>query len=319
MAGRMPAKTSSVREIEAILDRHRNELVVPGSMLNAFMIPAREIAMQSTGSGFSISAADLADLVALRDQVVGFLAGWFDRLIALAGERRRNLVRYDGIGVVSLGCDCLSRAVLARWGLKKTAKLGEKSGPFDLAVHYPETVARLLADGFSGYLDPDQLAYRDQESICVHSDYLVTFNHEVGQEYAADEFRKLRDIYSRRIVNLHAALADLRPVGLVVHVPHFIELTPTRVDCLKRTLDLITARRQRPTSMIVINSHVPGQPVGVEEQAVDGFLLRHVPMPQADYVWHWPQCYMSDDGHAYERQVATIVAERLDQLITSTA
>jgi len=319
MAGEMTPETKATSGIEAVLARHRNELLVPDAVLETFMTPAREFALLSTGSGFAISATDLADLVAVKERTLGFLAGWFDRLIAMTEERRRNLVRFDGIGVVSLGCDCVSRAVLARWGLKKTAKLGETSGPFDLAVHPPETVTTLLANDFAGYLDPDQLAYREQDAICVHPRYQVSFNHEVGPHYAADGFRKFRDIYASRIANLQAALADPRPVGLVVHVPHFIELTPGRVECLKRTLAQITAGRQAPTSMIVVNSCSPGQPEGAEEQATDDFLLRHVPMPGADYVWHWPQCYMSDAGHAYERRIVAIVAERLERLVAAAA
>jgi hypothetical protein len=310
----MTPETMAMSDIEAVIDRHRNELLVPDAVLETFMTPARAFALLSTGSGFAISPADLADLVAVKERTLGLLAGWFDRLIAMTEERRRNLVRYDGIGVVSLGCDCVSRAVLARWGLKKTAKLGEKSGPFDLAVHPPETVSALLADDFSGYLDPDQLAYREADAICIHPRYQVSFNHEVGPDYAADGFRTLRDIYAARIANLRAALADPRPLGLVVHVPHFIDLSPGRVDCLKRTLDQIAAGRRPPTSMIVVNSYVPGQPDAAEEQETEAFLLRHVPMPGADYVWHWPQCYMSEAGQDYERRLVAIVAERFDRL-----
>jgi aminoglycoside phosphotransferase len=36
--------------------------------------------------------------------------------------------------VVSFGYDCLPRTISAKWGLKRTRALGEKSCPFDLAV-----------------------------------------------------------------------------------------------------------------------------------------------------------------------------------------
>lgn len=303
-----------MRDIEAALEAHRNEALVPDAAVESFLGPAHVLTQSAAGNTLAISAADLADVVAVKERTLGLLTGWFDRLIALTDERRRNLLKYAEIGVVSLGCDCWSRSVLSRWGLKKTAKLGEQSGPFDLAVHPPETVAALLANDFSGYLEPDQLAFREADSICIQRHYHVSFNHEVGAEYASDDFRKLRDIYTRRISNLRAALADLRPLGLVVHVPHFIDLTPHRADCLRQTFDRIVAGRRAATAMIVINSCLPGEPCPTTEQETAGFLLRHVPMPGPEYVWHWPQCYMSEAGHTYERQLVTIVAERLDRL-----
>ena len=308
-----------MHDIDAALEAHRNEALVPDAAVESFLTPARVVAQLATGNSFAISAADLADVVAVKERTLSLLAGWFDRLIALTEERRRNLVRYDGVGVVSLGCDCWSRAVLSRWGLKKTAKLGEQTGPFDLAVHPPETVAALLSNDFSGYLDPDQLAYREADSICVHSRYHVTFNHEVGPDYAAEGFSRLRAVYARRIANLHAALADPRPVALVVHVPPFIGLSPARVDCLQRTCDRLVAARRAATAMVVLDSCVPGQPVPVEERETASFLLRHVSMPSPEYVWHLPQCYMSEAGHAYERRLVAIVAERLDRLKAAPA
>lgn len=302
-------------DIEAALEAHRNEALVPDATVESFLAPAHVLAQVAAGNSLAISAADLADVVAVKERTLGLLAGWFDRLISLTEERRRNLVRYDGIGVVSLGCDCWSRAVLARWGLKKTAKLGERSGPFDLAVHPPETVAALLANDFAGYLEPEQLAYREADSICIQRHYHVSFNHEVGPEYAAEGFRKLREIYARRIANLRGALADPRPLGLVVHVPPFTDLSPSGADCLQRTCDQIAAGRQAPTAMIVIHSYIPGQACLTEERETARFMLCHFAMPTPEYVWHLPQCYMSEAGHAYERRLVAIVAERLDRLV----
>ena len=69
--------------------------------------------------------------------------------------------------------------------------------------------------------------------------------------------------------------------------------------------------------MIVLNACVPGQPAPIEERDTAGFLLRHVAMPAPEYVWHVPQCYMSEAGHAYERRLVAIIAERLDRLMSA--
>jgi hypothetical protein len=305
-------------DFEQALAAHRNDALVPDAAVEAFLKPAREFALLSTGTGFAMSAADLADLVAVKERTLGSLASWFDRLIAMTEERRRNLVRYDRIGVVSLGCDCASRAVLARWGLKKTASLGEKSGPFDLAVHPPEAIRDLVVGGFTDYMEPEQLAYDEAHAFCINRRYAASFNHEVGPAYAADGFAKLREIYARRIDNFHTAVAAPPPLLLVAHVPHFIELLPERVDCLRQVRDHLATRRSAATDLVIVQTVAPDQAPAVEQES-DDFVLRAVPLPTADYVWHWPQCYMTAEGQAYERQLVSTVAARLERLLSTAS
>lgn len=305
-------------DIEQALAAHRNDVLVPDAAVEAFLGPAREFALLSTGTGFAMSAADLADLVAVKERTLGSLANWFDRLIAMTEERRRNLVRYDGIGIVSLGCDCASRAVLTRWGLKKTASLGEKSGPFDLAVHPPEAVRDLVVGGFTDYMEPEQLAYDEANAVCINRQHVVRFNHEVGPAYAADGFAKLRETYARRIDNFHAAVAAPGPLLLVAHVPHFIEFFPGRVACLRQVRDHLATRRSAATDLVIVQSVAPDQ-TSAAEQETDDFVLRAVPMPTADYVWHQPQCYMTAEGQAYERQIVATVAARLERLLATAS
>lgn len=300
-------------DIENALEAHRNEVLVPEAAIEKLLAPAREFALLSTGHGFALSAADLADLVAVRDRTLGHLSDFFDRLVTMAEQRRRNLVRFAGVDVVSLGCDCVSRAVLSRWGLKKTAKLGEPSGPFDLAVHPPESVRDLVLGGFTGYLDPAELAYDQDNQICINRRYVVRFNHDVGAAYAADEFAKLREIYGRRIANFHAAVATPAPLALVAHVPHFIELFPGRIQALRQVRDHLAERRAAATALVIVQSVAPGQTAVAEAETAD-FVVRSVPLPSTEYVWHWPQCYMTAAGQEYERRIVAIVAERLERL-----
>lgn len=307
-----------MRDIAAALEAHRNEVLVPDAAVAAFLSPAQEFALLSTGHGFALSAADVADLIAVRDRTLGQLADWFDKLVTMAEERRRNLVRFAGVGVVSLGCDCVSRAVLARWGLKKTAKLGELTGPFDLAVHPPESICDLVLGGFADYMEPAQLEYEAADQVCVNRRYVAHFNHEVGPDYAADEFAKLREIYARRIANFHEVVADPRPLALVAHVPHFIDLFPGRVASLRRVRDHLAERRAAATTLVIVQSVAPGQTAMAAEET-DDFVLRAVPLPTAEYVWHWPQCYMTAAGHDYERQIVAVVAERLERLLAASA
>lgn len=307
-----------MRDIEAALEAHRNEVLAPDAVVETFLDPAARFALLSTGAGFAISRADLADLVAARDRTLGLLADWFDRLVALAETRRRNLVRFAGVGVVSLGCDCVSRAVLARWGLKKTAKLGETTGPFDLAVHPPESVCELVLGGFADYMTPEQLTYQEGQQVCFNRRYVVNFNHEVGPQYAADGFALLREIYARRIANFHAAVTDPAPLALVAHVPHFIAVSPGRIECLRRVRDHLAARRAAATTLVVVQSVAPNEPAAEEQETAD-FVLRHVRLPAADYVWHDPRCFMTAAGQDYERQLVAIVTARLERLLATAA
>jgi hypothetical protein len=300
----------------AAVQAHRNQTFAPESVLADVQHLMRQYALVSTFKDFSISDQDIADLTRARDGALACINERFHKLIVMAQERQQNLLRYEAINVISLGLDCLSRTICTHWGLKKTRRLGEPSGPFDLSVHPPLTIEMLIKDNFPNYLDSAHLKYSESHNFCINTLHHVHFNHETGREFAEDNFSRLRSVYSARIRNLKAGLHDPRPLCLVVHVPHFTGLDPAGLTSLLRVQEHIQGLRAgAPSTMAIINSLTPGIPAGVDEVCDQHIRLWNVPLPSAEYVWHDPHCFLSDEGFRWERSIAERIKVRMETLL----
>ncbi len=271
-------------------------------------------AVQTCGEGLSISDGDIHALVACRDQAQQIVADRFDKLILMARERQANLRLHQDVALLSLGFDCLGRTIPTRWGLRPPRRLGAVSGPFDLAVHMPEVVERLVLEGFPDYLDPAQLAFRPEHNFCVHTGFDISFNHERGPEFAENDFQLLREIYGRRVANFEAALLDPRPLLLVAHSPAFMGIYAGQVEGLRRVLRHVAERRSAPTRLVVIKTHNPGDRPGSCALDDDEMAVHILPLPREGYVWYEPQDFLSDEGFALERGMVRLVQEGIERL-----
>jgi len=292
---------------------HRNNVLNPGAILAAARKHALDTAVLSSGTGFAISDADIDDLVTTRDSLTAVWTDVMDKLIDAAHVRRRNLFRFDHINMMSLGADCFSRVVLSRWGFKRTSKLGERSAPFDLAVTYPQSVLALLENDFDGFMDPANLRFSEENQTCTQTRYGVHFNHEVGREFADNDFARLREMYAGRIVGFREMIKDPTPLFLLITLPVFIPAGQGHLDVVQRIRRLIMDRRTGPTSVLVVNSHAPGQISPIPDMRESGLEWVNIEAPAASYVWHDASCFMSDAGVAYEKAVAVLIERHLKQ------
>ncbi|WP_118134425.1 DUF1796 family putative cysteine peptidase [Oceanicella sp. SM1341] len=266
-----------------------------------------DIFLNTAQKGFSVSARDIAALREARDASAALVTDYFDRMIGLAEERRRNLPLFCGIRFVSLGEDCFARTVLARWGVRGFSGIGDRSGPFDLAVHPLASVTELIGNGFDGYMDPANLAFRPERNICVNTRYDVKFNHEADERFAAEDFGLLRSTYARRMAVLDEIMRDPAPVVLVAHTK-----TPARaLDAPLLALWEAIGRRWGTQGRILLGLDTwPGanndRAAGVRQIApqVTAFAI---PRPGADYTWHRPRACFSPEGEAFERRVVDFV------------
>tara|TARA_B100001564_G_C20561540_1_gene633964 strand:- start:15 stop:701 length:687 start_codon:yes stop_codon:yes gene_type:complete len=78
---------------------------------------------------------------------------------------------------ISLGTDCLFKTYLTELGYKKRRKDGEKTCPFDLAIHSYGSVLHFLKNGFDGYIDSDNLYINDEGLVCCKK-WKSVFVHE---------------------------------------------------------------------------------------------------------------------------------------------
>lgn len=310
------AADSAAGDLAAALQAHRNQTFDPRLVQTDVSHLMRQYALISTFKDFSISDHDIADLITARDTALSLFSDRFHKLIVMARERQQNLLRFEAINVISLGLDCLSRTICTHWGLKKTRRLGELSGPFDLSVHPTLSIEMLIRDDFPNYLDTNYLEFSEEYNFCSNTLHQINFNHETGREFADDDFSRLRSVYAARINNLKAGLRDPRPLCLVVHVPHFTDLDAAGLASLWRALQHIESLRQgAATTMAIINSFTPGSAAGVEEISENAIRLWNVPLPSPDYIWHDPECFLSDAGFNWERGIAERIKERMTSLL----
>lgn len=79
--------------------------------------------------------------------------------------------------VMSLGTDCLFKTYMTELGYKKRRSEGEKTYPFDLAIHPYSTMLYLLQHGFKNYICDDDM-YENEEGLLCNRRWNTVFVHE---------------------------------------------------------------------------------------------------------------------------------------------
>ena len=106
--------------------------------------------------------------------------------------------------LISLGCCCMPRYVLTKYGLKKTKEQGELSYPFDLAGTPTSSVIKLLKNNFDDYFD--NLVYDRSLGYWMNTKYNLAFNHD--QDCSESEKSKFVERFEKRINNLKLLLKN---------------------------------------------------------------------------------------------------------------
>jgi len=284
---------------------------VIGQASNTFLMT---VAWNSLQEGLSISAADIDELRVGRDAHFAKAQQVFDAMIESAEARRRNLPAFAHIQFVSLGLDCMARVLPTRWGLKPPARLGTKTGPFDITEHLPQTLEHVIATDFADYLRPEDIEFREETNHCVNLKIGAGFVHEVGEEYRANDFQKLRDTYTTRIHHFKQMLADPRPTMLVLTYPIIYGAYQELVDGLMRTFEHIKSVRSAPTAMCCIRVNQPGEEPSVPDFRADDFWWSNVHMPYPEYVWYALDHVTTPGGVTFEKRVISHITDMVGHL-----
>ncbi len=264
-------------------------------------------------SGFSLSAEDFEIQRRAQEDAHRLIDDYFAMMAEKACERRANLKRYAGVRFISLGEDCFGRAIPTQWGLKPCAALGERTHPFDLAVHPLPRVVQCLESDFSGYIDPHNLRYDVERNFCVNEVLNIRYNHEKGPGFAADGFAKLMESYQRRIGNLRDSLAQPGPVVFVLHLIH---PRPNAWRHLRKLSTLLEARRAGSSNLLLcVNTSKSPEISGKHAdspRAGEPIRIIHAPYPYQGYVWYLSRHCFSPDGHRFEKQFVERVKSEVD-------
>ena len=210
--------------------------------------------------------------------------------------------------IVSLGVDCLPRAMSTKFNFKKTKAEGELSCPFDLAWHDYETVCRLINNDFNDYQNTTRL-YVNENGHISHRDYSIVFNHESDDahkllDYIKGDYVLFRERYANRIKNFNDLLhINTVQKSKVVFLLHYKEYPIELVSIIKKKYPGLNF------TILTINcpySHETylQQPTNVENDT-EGFLFYTIKKPFEDYLW-----YVHNDD-AWEALIEDVYATHL--------
>ena len=273
----------------------------------------QEFALLTCRSDFSLSTADLKEIELARKSAEELVGVYFKTIHEKAVERRANLQRYADLDFISLGEDCLSRTVANQWGLKRSAKLGELTHPFDLAVHPLPRIAGLLESDFENHTNPENLQFLKHQNCCRNDALNIRFNHELGEKYAENDFALLREIYQRRIANLRRRLSE---GGRIVFLLHLAQQRPNAFFHLKKISAALKRRCQAADFLIVcINTTGKGPIVDDARRKIlekESIRFVDIDYPVPGYVWYAPKYCFTPEGHEFEKRLISSVKAVVD-------
>lgn len=258
-------------------------------------------------------SATLEKLQDARRKLEALQTDYLDEAAVQAEARQSNRAEFADLRFFSLGMDCFSRTVCTRWGFKPSAAMGERSHPFDLAVHPLRSVVKLLETDFSGYLDPKLLKVHAPTQAARHTELAVAFNHEKGRAFITDDFALLIAKYRQRIENF---AADASLPGHKIFICHQDKLTPPMVANFRRLQQVIRERfPQGSNQLICLLTPHPGEPIdigSVRRMEASSIPVIRQEYPFKGYVWH--RHWLRHEALGFERALMAQLAEVVRQL-----
>jgi hypothetical protein len=295
------------------LDEYLNEMFEPKEALWRFAAAMQETWRRTARSGFSVSDADLQNIEITHKAALSLVDEHFALISTQAKERQSNLIKYQAVKFISLGEDCLSRTVPTQWGLKPSARFGEKSCPFDLAVHPIHITSYLIEHGFEGYLETANLEFVEAAGYCFNSTLNVGFNHEVGRKYADDDFRLLTDVYNKRIQNFYRTIESEDKIVFIVHIQAPSE---EKADQVERLWSILRSKWPTKQMLIVcVNTWPCGTQLdntSVKNVPEAGINVLNIRYPWEGYVWHYVHHCFSPLGYQFEKELIDGIKRAVD-------
>lgn len=262
----------------------------------------------SINKNIAFSDEDFAALKAARKSAVKMVEESYAAMVETFETRRKNLDRFSHLEFVSLGFDCLPRALLTRWGMKKPRKLGELTHPFDTSIHPVAATRHLIETEFADYMSG--LSYSQEDDFPHREDLGIRFNHEIGTEWQEDDFAKLKETYQRRTDNFVQTYQFEKPTVYIAHTHEGDEETLSHVVA---TFQRIREHREgRPTRFVWLytpefskewDSDVARQRPSLGED-IDVITEQY---PFAGYIWYKPNHSFSRRGFRFEKRVIKLL------------
>ena len=126
-------------------------------------------------------------------------------------------IKNKNTSVISLGCDCFTRAFTTVTGLKPRKADGELSMPFDLSWSSTEALVHNLRTDFKDYFD--NIVYDNENGNYMNNKYIMRFNHDTDCENTKEGYEKLKQRYESRIQNFRECLKSDNYLLFIYNAP----------------------------------------------------------------------------------------------------
>ena len=202
------------------------------------------------------------------------------------------------IKIIPLGQNCMPRAILTRWGIKKKKIFGEKTYPFDLAVFETREITHSLKTDFEEFLY--NLNFRHDKKIWVKEPDCIEFVHET--RYKENDKEKLINKYLKRFENFRTIMKSDEPIL-------FVQILGDCSDIENLYSELKRIRENRPFRFIVIDTQD-------KTAQINGIDILKLPFPSAEYKQNWwkKEFYNSETGKNFEKQIVDFVRKILGEM-----
>ncbi|MDD2828447.1 MAG: DUF1796 family putative cysteine peptidase [Sulfuricurvum sp.] len=201
----------------------------------------------------------------------------------------KNNIFFTNINIISLGENCIGRVIPTRWGIIKTKEFGRLSMPFDLAVHFGESLCRILDDEFEEYSKCENLFYEKDWRCWKNLKYRVTYNHDT--DLGVDDIDKLSKRYRDRVENFINVLKNGKKT--------FFIYSMFKSDFSDFNLLIKMLHKYNNNFHIIILNHRALEITNSNPMIT----VIDCPFPSNDYIWHDATHYATQAGFEFENNI----------------
>ena len=190
--------------------------------------------------------------------------------------------------IISLGWNCLSRAIPTQWGLKPNKEQGEKSCPFDLSMHNIKGIIYNLDTGFKDYYE----TLRKESNNWWYNDlFKIIYNHD-DTITSTEEFKER---YNNRIANFKEALSFSNEIIFIYNTKDNLSDTIEDLHNLNTVLNKLKNGKYKLFILAADKKYL--------DFKEKNCFVCYSPLPNANYVWYKEKDRFSFFGLRYEKRI----------------
>jgi hypothetical protein len=203
--------------------------------------------------------------------------------------------------LISIGENCLPWMLGNRWGLRNQPYNSEYQWIFNLGQTSTNFCADIIAKRGVGFLDNNNIHSIYNPSGAPYPENVAFgygFNHELGEEWIEDNFRKLHEKYKPMIENTSLFSKGSKRI--------FFHYTENSGDFGALIKSLDSFNQDKNFRLVIVDVSNNNSTDFIHEKNV--FYL-NIKIPRENYLWFKPDDYDSEEGVNFELQIRDFLIE----------